>query len=99
MEEGVGMGIWGGWKKGNESANAKINILPIPAKAGISLSTGAGRATLALHRFLLLSESQTTQKKILHFFGKKAGFDIQWTRCFAKPTLLEENGRGDESHF
>ena len=73
--------------------------LPIPAKAGISLSTGAGRATLALHRFLLLSESQTTQKKILHFFGKKAEFDIQWTQCFAKPALLEENGRGDESHF
>ena len=51
MERGSGNGDMGGWKKGNESANAKINILPIPAKAGISLSTGAGRATLALHRF------------------------------------------------
>ena len=71
MEEGAGMGIWGGWKKGNESANAKINILPIPAKAGISLSTGAGRATLALHRFLLLSESQTTQKKFCTFLEKR----------------------------
>ena len=71
MEGGAGMGIWGGWKKGNESANAKINILPIPAKAGISLSTGAGRATLALHRFLLLSESQTTQKKFCTFLEKR----------------------------
>ena len=59
-----------------------------------------GRASNARTAPLLLVVGVANNtKKILHFFGKKAEFDIQWTRCFAKPALLKENGRGDESHF
>ena len=39
------------WRSENESAGAKTKQLPIPAKAGISRLTGAGRATPGLHRF------------------------------------------------
>ena len=47
-----GMFLFGGcWRSENESAEAKIKQLPIPAKAGISRLTGAGRATPGLHRF------------------------------------------------
>ena len=47
-----GMFLFGGcWRSENESAGAKTKQLPIPAKAGISRLTGAGRATPGLHRF------------------------------------------------
>ena len=48
----LGMFLFGGcWRSENESAGAKTKQLPIPAKAGISRLTGAGRATPGLHRF------------------------------------------------
>ena len=48
----LGMFLFGEcWRSENESAEAKTKQLPIPAKAGISRLTGAGRATPGLHRF------------------------------------------------
>ena len=41
--------------------------IPIPAKAGISRLTGAGRATLALHRFFKKRENENRQQS--NFFS------------------------------
>ena len=70
------------WRSENESAEAKTKQLPIPAKAGISRLTGAGRATPGLHRFRGMRCGRCPHTGIGRFpLSREWGKGREWEVC------------------